>query len=225
MLANLTYSVIMQGVMFGLLLFIPAGTLYWPRAWIFIGCIMAATAMTVLYLRDHEDLIEERLKGPLQKGQPPADKVILILFLATLAGLIIFIPLDVFRFHLISGPGWLASLAGLGAMAAGWMLIAVAMHENRFAVGVIRHQQERHQRVIDSGVYSRVRHPMYAGGVPFIVGMCVWLGSYAAALAAIVPIGLIAARILVEERFLRQELEGYSAYTKRTRYRLIPFVW
>jgi protein-S-isoprenylcysteine O-methyltransferase Ste14 len=80
-------------------------------------------------------------------------------------------------------------------------------------------------RVIDSGVYAAVRHPMYMGFVPFIVGMCLWLGSYAAALLTIVPIGLIAVRIVIEERFLRRELEGYGAYAERTRYRLIPFVW
>jgi protein-S-isoprenylcysteine O-methyltransferase Ste14 len=79
--------------------------------------------------------------------------------------------------------------------------------------------------VIDSGVYAKVRHPMYSGFVPFIVGTCLWLGSYAAALLSIVPIMVIATRIVIEERFLRRELEGYAAYAERTPYRLIPFVW
>jgi protein-S-isoprenylcysteine O-methyltransferase Ste14 len=222
---KLISSVVMQIALFGLMLFVPARTLAWPRAWVFIGGTVAATVATMLYLRNDQDLINERFKGPLQKGQPLVDKIVLNLFLVTFCGVIVFIPLDVFRFHLIGGPGPLMSLLGLGLIAGGWWLIAIALHENAFAAPVVKYQEERHQRVIDSGVYAKVRHPMYAGAVPFIPGTCVWLGSYAAALLAIVPIGIIALRILIEERFLRQELDGYKAYTQRTRYRLIPFLW
>jgi protein-S-isoprenylcysteine O-methyltransferase Ste14 len=222
---KLIYGVVMQAALFGLMLFVPARPLAWPRAWVFIGAIVVATIATMLYLRNDESLINERLKGPLQKGQPFLDKIVLNLFLVTFCGVIIFIPLDVFRFHLMAGPGTLLSLLGLGLIAAGWWVIALALHENAFAAPVVKYQEARHQRVIDSGVYSRVRHPMYAGGVPFILGSCLWLGSYAAALLAIVPIGLMALRIQIEERFLRQELDGYKAYAERTRYRLIPFLW
>jgi protein-S-isoprenylcysteine O-methyltransferase Ste14 len=222
---KLIYGAVMQAALFALLLFVPARTLAWSRAWIFIGGIVAATVATMLYLRNDQDLINERLKGPLQKGQPLVDKIVLNLFLATFCGVIVFIPLDVFRFHLMGGPGALMSLLGLGLIAGGWWLITIALHENSFASGVVKYQEERHQRVIDSGVYSKVRHPMYAGGVPFILGTCLWLGSYAAALLAIVPIGMIALRIQIEERFLQQELDGYKAYTQRIRYRLIPFLW
>ena len=79
--------------------------------------------------------------------------------------------------------------------------------------------------MIDSGVYGIVRHPMYAGVVLVLIGMPLWLESYAAALLASVPIGLLVLRILVEEHFLRQKLKGYHAYTQRVRYRLIPFFW
>jgi protein-S-isoprenylcysteine O-methyltransferase Ste14 len=220
---KLIYGVVMQALLFGFLLFVPARTLAWPRAWVLIGALAAATAATMLYLRNSEELINERFKGPLQKGQPLVDKIVVNLFLAAFLAMIAFIPLDVFRFHLMSRPGTLVSLAGLGLIAAGWWVIALALHENAFAAPVVKYQEERHQRVIDSGVYSKVRHPMYAGGIPFIIGICLWLGSYAAALAAVVPIGILALRIIIEERFL--ELSGYQAYTERTRYRLIPFVW
>jgi protein-S-isoprenylcysteine O-methyltransferase Ste14 len=222
---KLIYGVIMQTALLGILLFVPARTLAWPRAWVFIAGVAVATAVTMLYLRNDQALINERLKGPLQKGQPLVDKIVLNLFLATFCAVMILIPLDVFRFHLMPPPGKLVSLIGLGLIAGGWWLIALALHENSFAAGVVKYQEERHQRVIDSGVYSKVRHPMYAGGVPFILGSCLWLGSYAAALMAIVPIGMMAIRIQIEERFLRQELDGYQAYTERTRYRLIPFLW
>jgi protein-S-isoprenylcysteine O-methyltransferase Ste14 len=103
--------------------------------------------------------------------------------------------------------------------------MALALRENAFAVPVVKHQQARQHTVIDSGVYGVVRHPMYAGAVPLLVGIPLWLESYAAALLASVPIGTLAVRIVVEEQFLRRELAGYDAYTERVRYRLIPYVW
>ena len=90
---------------------------------------------------------------------------------------------------------------------------------------VVRLQEERHQRVIDTGVYAIVRHPMYTGFVPMAVGPALWLESYTAALLAILPIALLAVRSVFEERFLKRELKGYDAYMERVRYRLISFVW
>jgi protein-S-isoprenylcysteine O-methyltransferase Ste14 len=134
-------------------------------------------------------------------------------------------PLDVFRFHLMAKPGTLASSLGLVLFVVGWWIMTLTLRENAFAVPVVKHQAERQHTVIDSGVYGVVRHPMYAGAVPLLVGMPLWLESYAAALLASVPIGTLAVRILVEEQFLRRELAGYDAYTERVRSRLIPCVW
>src|SRR6516162_2858762 len=138
---KLIYGVAMQAAVFGLLLFVPARTLDWPRAWVFIGGTIAATTVTMLYLRDDRDLINEGLKGPIQKGQPLVDKIVLNLFLATFCGLMVFIPLDVFRFHLMPETGALMSLVGLGLIAAGWWLLALALRENTFAWGGGRHQE------------------------------------------------------------------------------------
>ena len=99
-----------------------------------------------------------------------------------------------------------------------------ALRANAFAAPVVKHQEERHQTVVDTGVYGAVRHPMYAGAVLMIIGMALWLESNAAALLASAPIGILVLRILAEEQFLRKELQGYDAYTKRVRYRLIPFL-
>ena len=222
---KIIWGVALQAALFGLLLFVPARTLVWPRAWILVEGIAAATVATMFYLRNQQDLVKERLKGPFQKGQPVADKIVLNLLVLMLCCMIAFIPLVVFRLHLIGAPGMFVSLVGLGLIVAGWSLAAVAMHENAFAAGVVRYQQERHHRVVDRGVYYKLRHPMYAGGVAFIVGIPLWLGSYAAALLAVLPISLLAVRIHIEESFLRQTLEGYQAYVERTRYRLIPYVW
>ena len=223
---KLIASIILNVAIFAVLLFLPAATLDWWRAWLFIGVIFICTVGAVVSLsRDHEGLLKERLKPPLQKGQPLADKVIVVLFLATFYGLVIFISLDVFRFHLMGKPGTLVSSLGLALLIAGWWIAYLGLRENAFAAPVVKYQEERQQAVIDTGVYSIVRHPMYAGDALLMVGIPLWLESYPAALLASVPIATVALRTVFEERFLRRELKGYDAYTQRVRYRLIPFLW
>lgn len=206
-------------------LFIPAGTVHWWRAWVLLVAVLACVIATMFVLSGNEDLLNERYRSPVQKGQPLADKILTLLLIPSFAGLLVFIPLDVLRFHLIKGPGPLLSTLGLVLFAGGWTVITFALRENTFAAPVVRHQQERHQSVIDSGPYRIVRHPMYAGAVALMLGMALWLESYAAALFALIPIGVLVARILVEERLLRSELPGYDEYVARVHYRLIPFVW
>ena len=219
-------GVLCNVTIFGGLLFLPAGTLEWWRAWVFLGVVLiGAVASTVSLFRANKDLLEERFKPPIQKGQPLADKIVVVLLIAGFVSVIVFIPLDVFRFHLMAKPGTLVSSLGLVLFVVGWWIMTLALRENAFAAPVVKHQEERQQTVIDSGVYGVVRHPMYAGAVPLLVGMPLWLESYAAAMLASVPIGTLAVRIVVEEQFLRRELAGYDAYTQRVRYRLIPFVW
>jgi protein-S-isoprenylcysteine O-methyltransferase Ste14 len=135
---------------------------------------------------------------------------------------IVFIPLDVFRFQLTPRPGRLVSFFGLALYVGGWWVLTRAMKVNPFAVPVVRLQEERHQCVIDTGIYAVVRHPMYAGFVPFVVGPALWLESYAAALLAIVPIAVLAVRSVFEEQFLKRELEAYDAYTEKVRYTTDP---
>jgi protein-S-isoprenylcysteine O-methyltransferase Ste14 len=176
-------------------------------------------------LPDNADLFSQRAKGMIQKGQPLWDRVPVILLVVSYVGQIVFIPLDVFRFPSGAKTSGLVSLFGLALYVAGWWIMTLAMKVNPFAVPVVRLQEERQQRVIDTGVYAVVRHPMYTGFVPMVVGPALWLQSYVAALLAIVPIAVLATRSVFEERFLKRELRGYEAYTKKVRYRLIPFVW
>jgi protein-S-isoprenylcysteine O-methyltransferase Ste14 len=219
-------GVVFNVAFYALLLFVPACTLHWWRAWIFLAVTVAVMALAIFsILPDNADLFSQRAKGIIQKGQPLWDRVFVILLVVSYVGQIAFIPLDVFRFHLVSKPGELVSFLGLALYVAGWWIMTLAMKVNPFAVPVVRLQEERHQRVIDTGVYAVVRHPMYTGFVPMIVGPALWLGSYIAALLAIIPIAVLAVRSVFEERFLKRELKGYDAYTKKVRYRLIPFVW
>jgi len=220
---KLIAGIVLNVAIFAVLLFLPAGTLTWWRAWVSLGVVFVATVATVVQLP--RDLLDERFKPPIQPGQPLADKIVLPLLIAGFIGVTVCIPLDVFRLHLLGKPGILVSSVGLVLFLAGWWVMALALKENAFAAPVVKHQQERRQTVISTGVYGVVRHPMYAGAVLLLVGMPLWLESYAAALLAGVPIATLAVRILFEEQFLRRELQGYDAYAERVRYRLIPFLW
>jgi protein-S-isoprenylcysteine O-methyltransferase Ste14 len=219
------YTVVSLCVIGGLL-FLPAGTFHWWRAWVLIGVIAAGSLISELRLfPEHKDLIRERLKPPVQKGQPLADKIITLLMLLVFYGMFVFNALDVFRFHIMGRPGPLVSFAGLALLVAGWRIAYLALRENAFAALVVKSQGERGQTVIDSGVYGVVRHPMYAGAIPFFLGMPLWLESYAAVVPAVFLFFLLMLRITIEEKYLRRELTGYDDYTKRVRYRLIPHVW
>ena len=223
---RLIVGVIVNAAIFGGLLFLPAGTFDWWRAWAFLSVVFVGTVATMVgVFASNQGLLDERLKPPIQKGQPLADKIVVIPLIAAFFGLILFIPLDVFRLHLMSKPATMVSSLGLLLFVAGWWIISLSFKENAFAAPVVKHQEERRHTVIDTGVYSVVRHPMYMGATLLLVGMPLWLESYAAALLAIIPIGLLAVRILFEERFLRRKLKGYEAYTARVPWRLIPLLW
>jgi protein-S-isoprenylcysteine O-methyltransferase Ste14 len=221
-------SAFVQTVTFGTLLFVPAETLNWPRAWIFIAVDVAATVvmMVALFASGERDaLLAERRKSTIQKDQPLADKIVVTAFLSTFCADIVFIPLDVFRFRLLPRPSVLIASIGLAVFLVGWLLMSLALKQNAFAAPVVKNQAERKQVTVDTGVYAVVRHPMYSGFVALSIGMSLWLESYTAAIAALIPIALLMVRILVEERFLKRELGGYEAYTRKVRYRLIPLVW
>jgi len=216
-------GIVFNTLFFAVILFVPAGTIRWPRAWIFLGVSFVCTAVTMFVLP--EELLNERFKPPVQRGQPLFDQIGIFAFVGSFVAAVVFIPFDVFRLHLMRPPAIVTSIFGLALFAAGWTLITLAMRANVFAAPVVRHQEERGQHVIDDGPYRYVRHPMYSAVIPLLVGMSLWLGSFAGVIVAIVPTVLIAIRAMLEEKFLRRELLGYAEYTTRTRFRMIPYVW
>jgi protein-S-isoprenylcysteine O-methyltransferase Ste14 len=212
--------------LFAVLLFPAAGTIDWWRAWVLLGVLLVVRLVgTFAALRVNPGLVAERSRLPLHHGQPVLDRVLLISFMATFAALVAFCAVDVFRLHLLPRPAGAVSLAGIILFVAGWWLVNLVLTTNAFATTVVRHQEERRHALVDTGPYRVVRHPMYAGILPVLIGMCLWLESYAGALLALVPISILAARIVLEERFLRRALDGYGAYTARVRWRLVPGLW
>ncbi len=219
---GVVYSVLIFGGPF----FLGAWTLHWPRAWVFVGVVFAASALTMFGIfPSRPELLDERYKAPIQKEQPIADAIVTLCLGASFLGLLFFIPLDVFRFHLLGTTGVGVGAVGLVLFAAGWTMVALALRENAFAAPVVKLQQERGQLVVQTGPYRFVRHPMYAGAIPLMMGMPLWLGSIAGVVLAMVPLTFIVLRLLIEERVLRRELPGYQEYARRVRWRVIPFVW
>ena len=171
------------------------------------------------------ELLAERSKGVVQAGQSLGDRILLTSFMATYAGLIVFSAADVWRLHLLPPLPTVIRVVGLAAFVVGTGIVHNALRANAFAVTVVRLQDERGQVVAREGPYGVVRHPMYAGIVPVMVGMAAWLGSAAGMIAAAVPTAILCARIVLEERMLRARLAGYEDYARDVRWRLLPGVW
>jgi protein-S-isoprenylcysteine O-methyltransferase Ste14 len=202
----------------GVAVFTLAGTWRDPWLWAYAG-VWSAASFYALFSLD-EDLARERFHPPTAG----ADSVALhFVRVAAVAHLVVG-ALDSGRWHLTSVPSGLRAFS-LAVMAATFGMFYRAMHENRFFSAVVRVQNERGHHVIDSGPYSVVRHPGYAGlilGIPFS-GLA--LGSWLAAGIGLVMSGLILRRVMFEDAFLRKNLDGYVAYTRRVPRRLIPGVW
>ena len=213
--------------LFGTLLFVPARTLSWPDAWMLLAVLLVVRAVSAVQLwRTQRGLMERRSGVPLpQKGQPAADRILLPLSMASFAGLVAFTSFDVWHLHLLPSPPAVVRCAGLILFADGWWIAHLALRENAFALTVVRHQEEREHRVIDTGPYAVVRHPMYTGLLILMVGIGLWLGSLAGALATVVPGVILALRIVVEERVLREAMPAYGVYAQRVRARLLPGLW
>jgi len=206
-------------------LFLPAGTLRWWRAWAFIATV--ATAWLVsrnTALRHSDELLAARRSG-FHPSQPRADKIAVSFLIAVYIIQVLLIPLDVLHLHLLPKPGIIVSSLGMLLFLLGWTVITLSFRENNFAVPAVRCQLERHQVVIDSGLYGIVRHPLYAGMLMMFIGAPLWLESTAASIFALAHLSVLMARISIEENFLRRNLAGYDEYMCRVRYRLLPFVW
>lgn len=219
-------GVLLYVALFAACLFLPAPTLHWRAAWILLAVLLVVRGVSAVRLSSTQrELVRERWKLPLHRDQEGIDRPLLIACMAAIAAVIVFCSVDRWRLQLFPTlPPWLRAV-GLILFVAGWWLAHLALATNPFAVTVVRYQEERAQAVVDRGVYSVVRHPMYAGVVLHTISAALWLGSAAGVVACAVPLSLLAMRIMVEERMLRIRLDGYGDYARRVRFRLIPGLW
>ena len=209
---------------FAAVLFVPAGTLHWPGAWVFLGfMVLTGLACGSWLAKNNPALLAERMRPPIQPDQPAADKVIIWAFGATNLIWFIVMGLDE-RVHPARMPPGLQAL-GLALLIASSAFIMWVFIENTFAAAVVKVQSERGHHVISSGPYALVRHPMYSAAVLFMVGAALLLGSWWGTAVSPVFAVLFAVRIGIEERTLMTGLPGYADYAVRVRYRLLPGVW
>src|SRR4029453_4912654 len=211
---------------FPLILFLLAGDLRWIEGWIFsvIFCVLSFATVLYLYFKDPA-LLNERFGSPFQKGQKSWDKILISVFFPGFIVWYMIMPLDARAFHWRPEfPLWLR-IAGTLILLFGFFLLFQALNENTYAAPVIKMQKERGQKVISTGLYGIVRHPMYTGGALFFLGAPLLLGSIYGLAAGLILTILLAGRTFGEEAMLKQELDGYREYMKKVKWRLIPFVF
>jgi protein-S-isoprenylcysteine O-methyltransferase Ste14 len=225
MLKGLVRSLFQIGL-FAAVLLIPAGTWQWPRAIPFLHVYSVLSLISIVSLaRWKPASLEARVERGTAKDQPKADRIAsLFLVLLTLAWFVL-IGIDVHRLHLLPFPPMWLSVVGAIVALAGYGFMVTAVWQNPYAAPIVGDQSEREQVVIDSGVYGRIRHPLYLGYILFLTSLGLWLGSTVSALVMPVVAAPIVARILIEEKNLCEHLPGYVEYMTQVPYRLVPLAW
>jgi protein-S-isoprenylcysteine O-methyltransferase Ste14 len=206
----------------GLLLFLPAGTLDYWQAWVLTAVFVLGSIAIGIYLSIHDPELLERRKqaGPQAETRPAQKLIISVLILAIVAALILS-ALD-HRLGWSSIPAPL-SLFGDVLVGTGLYITFLVLKENSFSAANIKVFKD--QKVISTGPYAIVRHPMYSGTLLFTLALPLALGSWWGFVPILLAIPMFVWRIHDEEKLLNAELPGYSDYARRQRYRLIPRVW
>ena len=207
---------------FAILLCVPAGTLHYWQAWVFIAVFVTTTIGPSLYLAiKHPDALARRMNGGPGKETRPVQKVVMWALLLAVMATVVLSALD-WRF------GW--SQVPTAVVIAGNVVVAVSLLaaqwvviQNNFAGASISVEAE--QPVISTGMYGIVRHPMYICALIMMIGTPPALGSYWGLVPVIAALPILVVRIIDEETMLRAELPGYPDYTRLVRYRLVPGLW
>jgi protein-S-isoprenylcysteine O-methyltransferase Ste14 len=204
------------------LLFIPAGTLRYWQAWTFLAIYLAASLSITAYLMVYDPkLLARRMRGGPTAEKATAQKVIMAIVSAGFIGLLLVPALDR-RFGWSHVPPAVA-LAGDVLVLIGWIAVFFVFRQNSFTSSTIEIAED--QRVISTGPYALVRHPMYAAALVMLLGIPIALGSWWGLLAFAAMTPALIWRIFDEERFLGANLPGYAEYMQNMRYRLVPGVW
>lgn len=215
-------SLVALAVSIGLLLFVSAGTAQYWQGWVYLGIFTGASLLITLYLMKKDPaLLKRRMNGGPTAEREPAQKVIMLFASVGFIGLLVVPALD-HRF------GWsmvpLPVVTGGNALVTiGFYLIFLVYRENTFTSATIEVAED--QKVISTGPYAVVRHPLYASALLYLVGTPLALGSYWGLLALLFMTLFLIWRLFDEEKFLAKNLPGYTQYQKQVQHRLVPYVW
>jgi len=225
-MASLAYrawlSLVLLAAFMGALIFGLAGTLRYWQAWVYLVLFFGLSGLlTAELLRRDPALLERRMKGGPQAERRPAQQIIMVgaslAFLSLLA-----VPALDYRFHWSSVPV-VGVVLGNVLFAIGFLFVGRVYRENTYTSATIEIHEG--QRVIDTGPYAIVRHPMYSGALLYMLGTPLALGSYWGLLGFVLMLLVIVWRLQDEEGMLARELPGYAEYRQRVRWRLLPGVW
>ena len=203
----------------GLLLFLPAGTFVWRQAWLLLGILFVPMFIAgLIMMKRAPDLLRKRLDA---KEEEKEQKTVIVLSGLMFLAAFIVAGLN-FRFRWIVLPVWVSWAAAVLFLLA-YVLYAEVLRENVWLSRTVEVQEN--QKVVDTGLYGIVRHPMYMTTLLLFLSMPLVLGSVISFVMMLLYIPIIAKRIRNEEQVLEGGLEGYAEYKKRIRYKVIPFVW
>ncbi len=219
LLVNAMIKFVSGLIMMGVVLFLPAGTWDYPNAWLFMGLLFVPMLVLgiILFVKSPE-LLSKRLKS---KEKENAQVGVVIASAVMFLGSFILAGFD-FRYGWSHIPVWGVAVAAVLQFAS-YGLYAEVMRENAYLSRTVEIQEN--QKVVDTGLYGVIRHPMYTATVLLYLAMPIVLGSWIAFLVMLAYPVIIIFRIRNEEKVLEQGLEGYSEYKKRVKNRLIPFIW
>jgi protein-S-isoprenylcysteine O-methyltransferase Ste14 len=220
--AKALLSVLLLAVVMGVILFVTAGTVDYWQAWVYLFIFTVTSLLTTIYLiRNDPELLKRRMRGGPTAEKRDSQRVIMSFTSLAFICLLLVPALDRrFGWSTVSSS---AVIAGDGLVAIGFSLIFLVYRENTYTSATI--EVAANQKVIESGPYALVRHPMYASALLYLLGTPLALGSCWGLLPFATLIPLLIWRLVDEEKLLTRELGGYAQYRKRVRYRLIPRVW
>jgi protein-S-isoprenylcysteine O-methyltransferase Ste14 len=210
---------VLAAIVYGLIFFVPAGTIRYWEAWVYLGILFIPMLFVFIYLlKNNPELLERRLRT--RETEKPQKLIIKLSILVFLLGFII--PGLDHRFGWSTVPVAVVIIADIMVLL-GYSIFILVIKENEYASRVI--EVEKDQKVISTGPYAVVRHPMYLGASLMYLPSSIALGSFWAIIAFLPLPALFIFRIFNEEKVLAKELPGYKAYMKKVKYRLVPFIW
>jgi protein-S-isoprenylcysteine O-methyltransferase Ste14 len=222
----MTHSVIRASI-FGIaafvaLIFIPAGTLHYWQGWAYLMTwIIVGSAYTVYVAKHDPALLKRRTEAGVSHEKEPAQKIVISFLYIAFIALMVLPPLDV-RFGW-SHVRWYVSAFGDVLVAVSFYIFYLVSKVNSYAAANVR--VEEGQKVISTGVYGSVRHPMYSGALILFVGSALGLGSWWALLLVALFLPILYFRMTNEEKVLVRDLQGYTDYMCTVRHRLVPHIW
>ena len=220
------FGILFQTALLAIFLYLPALRLNWPDALLFLAIHFLITILASAYLLIVKPASIEARMNYDSETQPKEDRLATVLMLSAIVVGLSLAPIDIFHLNLSSNFEGNTKNIGLAIYILGMLFVMASMNANEFAETTVTIQEARGQKVIDTGIYSIVRHPMYTGFIFFITGVNVWLGTYLSLFLSLTFLAIaLRSRIKIEEKTLLDDLEGYEDYCKKVKARLIPYLF